>query len=158
MQNCGLDIVNNDKKPEKLYKLGYFEAWNGERECLTMDVRAIANHRQAYTDVHFAFGEISPTFDIVIPENQQGEWEKFLAMKGDSVPRKILAFGGWDFSTKAETYRIFREVVSKDNRVAFAQKCADFAKENNLDGLDFDWEYPGAPGQYLVVFLLLRLY
>lgn len=142
-----MEIVNNDKKPEKFYKLGYFEAWNQDRECLNMDVRATAGHKQSYTDVHFAFGEISPSFDVVIPKNQQDQWKKFLAMDGDDVPRKILAFGGWDFSTMPDTYRIFRDVVKKENRAAFAQKCVNFAKEHKLDGLDFDWEYPGAPGK-----------
>ena len=26
-----------------------------------------------------------------------------------------------------------------------AQKIAAFIKDNNLDGVDIDWEYPGAP-------------
>lgn len=111
VHNCEMEIVNNDKKPEEFYKVGYFEAWNQDSECLNMDVRATADHKQAYTDIHFAFGEISPSFDVVIPKNQQDQWKKFLAMDGDNVPRKILAFGGWDFFTMPVTYRIFRDIV-----------------------------------------------
>ena len=31
------------------------------------------------------------------------------------------------------------------NRDTFATNVAKFLSDNNLDGVDFDWEYPGAP-------------
>lgn len=30
------------------------------------------------------------------------------------------------------------------NRAAFVQKVVDFLSKENIDGVDFDWEYPGA--------------
>ncbi|KAF4462820.1 killer toxin subunits alpha beta [Fusarium albosuccineum] len=39
---------------------------------------------------------------------------------------------------------LFRKAVSPDDRQAFANRVVEFAVENNLDGVDFDWEYPGA--------------
>ncbi len=57
--------------------------------------------------------------------------------------KKIMSFGGWSFSTEADTFPIFREGVTAAQRLAFANNVVQFAIDNNLDGLDFDWEYPG---------------
>lgn len=46
IQNCGMEIINNGKKPDKFYKLGYFEGWNKERPCLHMDVGRTKKHKQ----------------------------------------------------------------------------------------------------------------
>jgi GH18 family chitinase len=35
--------------------------------------------------------------------------------------------------------------VTDANRLTFAQSVVDTVKKYNLDGVDFDWEYPGAP-------------
>lgn len=59
--------------------------------------------------------------------------------------KKILSFGGWDFSTMPETYQIFRNGVKPANRLTMAQKIVTFIRDNDLDGVDIDWEYPGAP-------------
>jgi chitinase len=57
--------------------------------------------------------------------------------------KKIMSFGGWSFSTSADTAPIFREGVTPTERLTFANNVVKFASDNNLDGLDFDWEYPG---------------
>lgn len=56
-----------------------------------------------------------------------------------------MSFGGWSFSTDYDTYPIFRETVTAEEREAVATKLVAFVADNDLDGLDFDWEYPGAP-------------
>jgi chitinase len=62
----------------------------------------------------------------------------------ESKAKKILSFGGWSFSTDHDTSPIFATGVSDANRELFATKVVQFLKDNKLDGLDFDWEYPGA--------------
>ena len=56
-----------------------------------------------------------------------------------------MSFGGWSFSTEQDTYPIFRQGVTGAQRQAFAANVANFVKAHGLDGVDFDWEYPGAP-------------
>ncbi|KAK2746097.1 hypothetical protein FQN57_003437 [Myotisia sp. PD_48] len=140
ISNCGTDIVNNDKPPASWRNVAYFEAWNYNRVCLHMDVDKIPEH---YGTIHFSFAWISPSFEVVIPEDTKKQFDIFTSMKTDQ--NKVLAFGGWDFSTLPATYQLFRDAVKAENRDKFATNCVNFLKEHNLDGLDFDWEYPGAP-------------
>jgi GH18 family chitinase len=56
-----------------------------------------------------------------------------------------LSFGGWSFSTDYDTFPIFRQGVTVGERQTFANNVASFIVDNGLDGVDFDWEYPGAP-------------
>ncbi|KFY95395.1 hypothetical protein V500_02787 [Pseudogymnoascus sp. VKM F-4518 (FW-2643)] len=104
-----------------------------------MDVRApkIKN----FTHVHYAFAEVTTTFEGDI-RKVTGQFEAFKGLKGI---KKVIAFGGWTFSTSPATYAIFRQAVTAQNREVFATNCVNFLIQNNLDGLDFDWEYPGAP-------------
>jgi GH18 family chitinase len=58
-------------------------------------------------------------------------------------PKRIISFGGWDFSTGPDTYTIFRDGVNVVNRNKLATNIANFVNQHNLDGVDIDWEYPG---------------
>ncbi|KAF4553630.1 putative glycosyl hydrolases family 18 protein 5 [Elsinoe fawcettii] len=140
ISNCGMNIVNNGQPPAQFRKVGYFEAWNLERTCLNMDVRKIDS---SYTHVHFSFAEISKDYQVLIGDNVRGQFDAFKSWQ--TSVKKVLAFGGWSFSTEVDSYPIFGQSVSAANRAAFADRVVQFAIDNNLDGLDFDWEYPSAP-------------
>ncbi|KAH8667088.1 hypothetical protein BX600DRAFT_412924 [Xylariales sp. PMI_506] len=139
VQNCGTDLVNNGTAPAEFRKIGYFEAWNLDRPCLQMHVARID---QSYTHVHFAFAQISTDFKVSIAENLTTQWNAFKA--GSVHYKKILSFGGWSFSTEYDTGAIFRQGVSAGSRALFADQVVQFLTANGIDGLDFDWEYPGA--------------
>lgn len=139
VQNCGMELTNNKEKPDKFIKVGYFGAWNGNRPCLRMSVTTFDT--DSYTHLHYSFAEVTDSFGITI-EKVKAQWEDFKAM---TDVKKILAFGGWDFSTMPATYQRFRDAVKPANRDNFANACVKFVNDNNLDGLDFDWEYPSAP-------------
>ncbi|KAJ6118862.1 Killer toxin subunits alpha/beta 6 [Penicillium samsonianum] len=137
--NCGMKMVNDDKPPEVYKKIGYFEGWNYNRPCLTMHVDDIDD---GYTHVHFAFGEFSSGMEVIIKVDVQEQWKAF--KKADRKYKKILSFGGWEFSNAPATSGLFRLAVSPEHRDTFAENVVKFATDNGLDGLDFDWEYPGA--------------
>ncbi|KAJ5441854.1 hypothetical protein N7491_004260 [Penicillium cf. griseofulvum] len=137
--NCGMEMVNDDKPPEVYKKIGYFEGWNYNRPCLTMHVDDIDD---GYTHIHFAFGEFSSDMEVLIKEDVQEQWKAF--KKADRDYKKVLSFGGWEFSNARATSGMFRLAVSPDHRDTFAENVVKFAADNGLDGLDFDWEYPGA--------------
>ncbi|KAL5050619.1 hypothetical protein BDW71DRAFT_215869 [Aspergillus fruticulosus] len=139
VDNCGMEMVNNDEAPALYKKIGYFEGWNYNRPCLNMHVDDIPD---GYTHIHFAFGEFSSDLQVIIKEDHQEQWDAFISADRDY--RKILSFGGWEFSNAPATSGLFRLAVSPGNREIFAENVVKFALDNSLDGLDFDWEYPGA--------------
>ncbi|KFX94292.1 hypothetical protein V490_04414 [Pseudogymnoascus sp. VKM F-3557] len=139
ISNCGMDIINNSSPPASFIRVGYFEGWNGNRPCLTMDVSRI--NKAGLTHIHFAFATVTADFKVSVSDVQD-QFTKFTKMTG---VKKILSFGGWTFSTSPSTFQLFRDATKPANRAKFAINTVEFLKANNLDGLDFDWEYPGAP-------------
>ena len=139
ISNCGTDVVNNDDPPASFIQVGYFEAWNNERSCLTMDVDQIDT--SSITHIHFAFATVTEDWKVSVADVQD-QFNKFTKLSG---VKKIVSFGGWAFSTEPETFQRFRDATKPENVATFANNCLAFLNEHNLDGLDFDWEYPGAP-------------
>ncbi|KND86311.1 Killer toxin subunits alpha/beta [Tolypocladium ophioglossoides CBS 100239] len=139
ISNCGTEINNNGQAPANFREVVYFEAWNGDRPCLKMDVTNIDT--QSITDIHFAFATVSSRWQVVIDDKIQDQFTKFKSMTG---VKKVLSFGGWAFSTDPGTFQRFRDATKPANRETFATNTVDFLNRNNLNGVDFDWEYPGA--------------
>ncbi|UKZ47180.1 hypothetical protein TrVGV298_001394 [Trichoderma virens] len=59
----------------------------------------------------------------------------------------FVSIGGWSFSDNfTATQPVFSDIAASDtNRKKFANNLVSFLKEYGFDGVDFDWEYPGAP-------------
>lgn len=95
-----------------------------------------------YTHVHFAFANI--TRGDYKPEiTEPWALRQFQYFKQMTGVKKIISFGGWDFSTAPGSYSILREAVLPANREKFKNNLIAFMNEHNLDGIDLDWEYPG---------------
>lgn len=92
-----------------------------------------------YTHVLFAFANITDDYDVSI-EGAADMFQEFIATEGFD---RIVSFGGWAFSTDPSTAPIFRQGVTSTNRVVFAANVANFVQSNDLQGVNFDWEYPG---------------
>lgn len=106
-----------------------------------MNLDAAQIDRTKYTHLHFAFGTIAPDFTVNTGDVLTTyEFNNFKLIQG---PKRIISFGGWDFSTGPDTYTIFRDGVTGTNRQKLATNIANFVNDNNLDGVDIDWEYPG---------------
>lgn len=142
---CGYELiqdpaaVQNPPTSDWYMQVGYYEGWNLQRNCDKMEPSQIPT---GYTHIHYAFGTILPDFTTQINENERDVFDEFVSITGF---KHIVTFGGWAFSTDPSTYMIFREGVKPANRRKLAQSVADFVNTHNLDGVDFDWEYPGAP-------------
>ena len=92
-----------------------------------------------YTHVHFAFANITSSLQIDI----SGSQKQFDGLKKLTGIKRIISFGGWAFSTSPSSAPIFRQGVTAAQRTTFVNNVVTFLKNNNLDGVDFDWEYPG---------------
>ncbi|KAJ5662800.1 hypothetical protein N7507_003531 [Penicillium longicatenatum] len=138
ISNCGTEIKSVSVYPARPYRIGYFEAWNLNRPCANMDVSKMTDGD--YTHVHWAFGNITEDWKVDV-SGQQEQFDGLLKLKDIE---RIMSFGGWGFSTDDYTHNIFRQGVRDGNRQILAANIIKFIEDNGLDGVDFDWEYPGA--------------
>ncbi|KAJ5185781.1 class V chitinase [Penicillium cf. griseofulvum] len=156
ISNCGTDIVHNDHGfpanfDDEPVMVGYYEAFQNTRPCLNLDVAGIENEIKigksfalTWDHIHFAFANVTEDFDVDISTVKK-EFDQFRGYSSPGKKPKVLSFGGWSFSTDLDSYAIFRKGVTDEQRSLFATNVVKFADDNDLDGLDFDWEYPGAP-------------
>jgi chitinase len=138
ISNCGTKIANNGGAPSSFNKVGYYESWNWDRKCLNM--RADTVDTSFYTHVHWGFATITSSFDVSVNDTYK-QWSRFQSLSA----KKVISFGGWGYSTDPSTYNMLRTAMSGSNANTFATNIVNFVNKNNLDGVDIDWEYPGAP-------------
>ncbi|PYH88504.1 hypothetical protein BO71DRAFT_467833 [Aspergillus ellipticus CBS 707.79] len=140
ISNCGSSLVRSSP-PSTYRSIEYYEGFNLQRSCLYQDISQL--DVSAYTHIYFCFGVLSSSYVVEIPEvSTNFELDQFKQIQG---AKRILSIGGWEFSTDRSTYMIFREGVTAANRLTMATNIATFIKAHDLDGVNIDWEYPGAP-------------
>ncbi|KAF4986556.1 hypothetical protein FGRMN_10784 [Fusarium graminum] len=140
ISNCGTKVVKSSGGGDSI-RVGYFQGYGMSRDCLYQDASQIDTSK--YTHLHFAFGTLTKDYDVEVGSKlSQYQFKEFASLENVN---KVLSFGGWDFSANPATYSIFREGVKPANRLKMATKIARFITDNKLDGVDIDWEYPGAP-------------
>lgn len=142
VSNCGVDIKRNSGPPASFGRIGYYESWNLGRDCLWL-ASEDSNTDGSYTHIHWGFLDIDPNTWKPIITDPHDQWQGFKNLSQQGVKR-IASIGGWAYSTEPATYNILRRAII-DNRNLFAQNLADFVRQEGLDGIDIDWEYPGAP-------------
>ncbi|KAI8722844.1 Chitinase [Fusarium sp. LHS14.1] len=139
VSNCNREIKENSGPPEEFGRIGYYEAFGMERECLQLEAKD-ANTDGSYTHIHWAFASIDPkTWKPVIVQGKD-QWADFKKLK----EKRIVSLGGWADSTEPDKYNIIRSAIIQ-NRETFASNLAQCVKDEGIDGIDIDWEYPGAP-------------
>ncbi|KAK8109310.1 hypothetical protein PG984_015111 [Apiospora sp. TS-2023a] len=125
--------------------IGYWESWNSQHACGTMSPGEIPV--TLLTHLNVAFGYINSAFQVT---NMDGVAPELYKSIGDVKSRNpsiklIIALGGWTFSDPGPWQDIFPTMVSTEaNRATFIRNLLGFLSEYGYDGVDFDWEYPGA--------------
>lgn len=81
-----------------------------------------------------SFGTIDASGNVGLPSN----FANFKKLK-TATSKLILAIGGASWAAK----NAFTQVSSTAaGRATFAQNCLNIVKNNGLDGIDIDWEFP----------------
>ncbi|KAH8689785.1 hypothetical protein GQ44DRAFT_744815 [Phaeosphaeriaceae sp. PMI808] len=129
--------------------IGYWEAWNARSDC--HNTQASDLPLDALTHVNYAFAYIDPnSFEITTMDAQTpvSTFQDVVSLKDLKPDLKIfVSIGGWTFSDNdTVTQPVFGNIArSADNRQKFADSLLKFMTGYGFDGVDLDWEYPGAP-------------
>lgn len=117
--------------------IGYIAGWKG------VDLEKI--HAQKLTHINYAFANVVD--GVVIEGEGRAEQDKenlskLRSLKSINPDLKILiSIGGWTWSGGFSD-----AVLTEESRKIFTDSAIDYLIRHDLDGLDFDWEYPGLPG------------
>ncbi|KAI0971243.1 carbohydrate-binding module family 18 [Xylaria arbuscula] len=127
--------------------IGYYEGWKYNADCSGVSIRNIPVG--SLTHLHLAFGYITPgSYDIaMMPGVPDSVITDVMALKQHNPGIKmIISLGGWTFSDNGnDTQPVFGDIVSSTgNQLKFISKLLAFVNQYGFDGVDFDWEYPGA--------------
>ncbi|EXF85132.1 hypothetical protein COL5a_002425 [Colletotrichum fioriniae] len=94
-----------------------------------------------YTDAKYAFAETAADGSLNLTKSAPDQLPAFVAAAKEHNVKALVSIGGWTGSRYFST-----AFGSAENRTAFVKTCLDFVEKYNLDGLDFDWEYPNRQG------------
>ncbi|KAK4128908.1 glycoside hydrolase family 18 protein [Parathielavia appendiculata] len=125
--------------------IGYYEAWRYNSECQGMPLNDIPIN--SLTHLYFSFAFITPEFNIIGMDGLPSElFSNFTDLKkGNPSLKVIIAIGGWTHNDPGPLQKVFSNMVStKQNRSTFIENLMAFLRQYAFDGVDFDWEYPGA--------------
>ncbi|KAF9480725.1 hypothetical protein BDN70DRAFT_992516 [Pholiota conissans] len=125
-------------------RIGYYEGWAASRPCMAFTPEQIP--ATSLTHVNFAFALISSSFQVV-PMNPGDEalWSRTTNLKSNAPVLKVfLSIGGWTFNDPP-TQNIFSNLAaSSANTQTFISSILSVLETYGFDGIDIDWEYPGA--------------
>ncbi|KAH9930546.1 glycoside hydrolase [Epithele typhae] len=95
-----------------------------------------------YTSVTYSFAETTNDVNTLSLEGSNPDLlPTFVGLAHQNGVKAMLTVGGWSGSQYFST-----AVATEANRTAFVKTCTDLISKYNLDGLDFDWEYPNKQG------------
>ncbi|QRV85312.1 chitinase [Ceratobasidium sp. AG-Ba] len=91
-----------------------------------------------YTTLIYAFGGTTPDISFV-NISDSNVFKDFVSTAHANAT--ALSLGGWTASQYFSS-----AMATAENRTAFAKTLTKLVTEHNLDGLNFDWEYPNSAG------------
>ncbi|KAF7367964.1 Glycoside hydrolase family 18 protein [Mycena sanguinolenta] len=144
--NCFQPTVPSCPKNTLKRKIGYYQGGAMSRTAGCDPVSPLQLDLTGYTHVHYAFATISTDYELQIAQADVTPLTDLVQRKNAYSGLKVLiAVGGWDFSEDGDTRDLWSLMVgSSANRATFIKSILAFLELMSLDGIDIDFEYPGA--------------
>lgn len=131
----GQEIRHEDKA--KRVVIGYVPGFRGELDEDMIDANKLTHINYAFVDVKDSMAWLTNIATDTI------NFKKLNQLKKDNPNLKILiSIGGWSWSENFSD-----AVLTENSRNKFAITSASIVEQNDLDGVDIDWEYPGMKGE-----------
>ncbi|KAF6219691.1 hypothetical protein HO133_004160 [Letharia lupina] len=128
--------------------IGYYESWanSDSRKCQKVAPEDL--NLDGFTHMNFAFSFFDPSSFQIAPMDSNGAslYSRFTALKSKKPSLQTwISVGGWSFTDPGPTQTAFSEMTSTSgNRQKFISGLIKFMDTYGFDGVDLDWEYPGA--------------
>ncbi|KAF8694179.1 Glycoside hydrolase family 18 protein, partial [Rhizoctonia solani] len=116
-------------KPKEPVAATWFASWHA-------DEFSLAN----YTTVSYSFALTTPNISFVNISDPE-VFKDFVSTAHANNVSATISIGGWTGSIYFSS-----AVATAENRTEFVKTMVNLLSDNKLDGLSFDWEYPGAAG------------
>ncbi|KAF9048363.1 glycoside hydrolase [Hymenopellis radicata] len=145
ISNCGEPTLPSCGSSGSMRKIGYYAGWGDRRACGT-NVAPDEIDWSGFTGAHFAFATISQGLEIQLDDADVPLLQQLAGQKANFPGLKvIIAVGGWAFSEDDPTRDLFSVMISTSStRATFISSVKSFLTQFGLDGIDIDFEYPGA--------------
>ncbi|KAF9480694.1 hypothetical protein BDN70DRAFT_992496 [Pholiota conissans] len=144
IHNHSTGPVGADQQSATARRIGYYEGWAVTRSCMAFTPEQIP--ATSLTHVNFAFALISDSFQVIpMDAGDEALWQRTTNLKSNAPALKVfLSIGGWSFNDPP-TQNIFSDLVaSSGNTQTFIASVLSVMETYGFDGIDVDWEYPGA--------------
>ena len=137
-----ISLVSCKEKPKTLPSLqkkiivGYVPGFRGTLDELSIDADKLTHINYAFVDVQDSMAWLTNI------ETDTVNFRILNKLKKVNPDLKILiSIGGWSWSGNFSD-----AVLTPSSRKKFAKTSVEIVANNDLDGVDIDWEYPGQRG------------
>jgi len=115
-------------------------AWYAGWHAIDQPLSAVSWSK--YSVMNYAFALTTPDPNVIsLVDSDQVLLPQFVTAAHKHNVKASLSIGGWTGSRWFST-----NVGDPQNRTAFVKSITGLIKQYKLDGIDFDWEYPGFQG------------
>ncbi|KAJ6603479.1 hypothetical protein DFH09DRAFT_899101 [Mycena vulgaris] len=144
ISNCITPTLPSCSTARAMRNIGYYAGWADRRPCGVAGPDQ--NDWSTYTHAHFAFAVVSQSSEIQLASADDPLLRALVSQKTAHPGLKVLiGVGGWAFSEDIPTRDVFSVMISTAaTRAKFIASAKAFLAQYNLDGIDIDFEYPGA--------------